>query len=113
MLFLIAASGCRRLLVLDGSAFVCLCCVHEGLNAGRQRLLCRGLGDGRVMLRIRQMLAGGPAASSVLVREGEAAGITAWALRRAKKTLGVRVFKARTADGEWNWALPPADGGGS
>ncbi len=51
-------------------------------------------------------------ASGALMREGEAAGITAWALRRAKKTLGVRVFKSNTADGEWMWELPATPAAG-
>jgi hypothetical protein len=55
----VAAPSCRRVLVLDGSAFVRLRCVQEGLNAGIQRLLCRGLGDGRVMLRLSELLARG------------------------------------------------------
>jgi hypothetical protein len=57
--FLVAASSRRCVLVRDGSAFVRLRCVQEGLNAGGKRLLCRGLGDGRVILRFCELLAGG------------------------------------------------------
>ena len=55
----VAAPGCGRVLVVDGSAFVRLRCAQEGLNAGGKRLLCRGLGDGRVMLCFYELLTGG------------------------------------------------------
>jgi hypothetical protein len=55
----LAAAWYRCVLVLDGSAFVRLCCPQEGPNTGGKCLLCRGLGDGRVMLCFDELLAGG------------------------------------------------------
>ena len=55
----VATPSCRCVLVPDGSVLVRVCCLLEGLDTGNKCLVRRGLGDGRVMLCLYQLIAGG------------------------------------------------------
>ncbi len=59
VLHLPAVPGRRHVLVLDSSAFVRLRRAQERPDAGGERLQRRRLGDGCVMLRLDELLAGG------------------------------------------------------
>jgi hypothetical protein len=59
VLFFVAVPGCRCVLVPDGSVVVRVGCLLEGLDTGDKCLVRRGLGDGRMMLCLYQLIAGG------------------------------------------------------
>ncbi len=77
-----------------------------------------GRGDERSMVDdarefLRVMLKDGPATTARLLMMATQAGISEIALRRAKKSLGVRVFKSEAADGPWMWAIAERQIGGA
>lgn len=63
---------------------------------------------------LRQLLAGGPVESADVMRAARAAGVTDYALKRAKSELRIRPRKVGGRFGagpqKWEWALPAEDG---
>lgn len=58
VLVFVAVRGRRQPLVRDGATLVRLGCLQEAMNAAGECLLRAGLGVGRVLLRLHQLLAG-------------------------------------------------------
>jgi hypothetical protein len=59
VLFLVAIPASRRVLVPAGSVVMRVGRLKEGLHTGDKCLMSRGLGDGRMMLCLYQLIAGG------------------------------------------------------
>lgn len=59
LVLLAVTSSCRCVLVPDGGVLVRVGCLLEGLDTGNKCLVRRGLGDGRMMLCLYQLIAGG------------------------------------------------------
>lgn len=55
----VATPRCRRVLVPGGNVLMRVGCLMEGLDTGNECLVRRGLGDGRMMLCLYQLIAGG------------------------------------------------------
>jgi DNA polymerase I-like protein with 3'-5' exonuclease and polymerase domains len=83
----------------------------EALSAVSENKAPAALDDAKDFLRSRLAAGGGRAPQAEIEEAAEAEGISNKTLRRAKKALGIKAEKDKTANGQWFWVMPDDEPG--
>jgi hypothetical protein len=81
----------------------------EALSAANENKSPSALEDAKDFLRAALAAGGGRVPRTEIEEAADAEDISNATLRRAKKTLGIKAEKDKTADGQWFWVMPDDD----